>query len=197
MKKFFVTAALAVAAIAANAQVYVGGDFNLWRNTEHKANSTSFVVKPEIGYILDEQSQIGVGVGYIHTYDGNSAHNGSVQTNSFVIAPYYRYTFLNLKNVDLFVEAGFGLATGKVKETSSLAGKEVSVESDAANSYEFGVKPGVSVNLSNKVSFVAKAGFFGYRTTNDVAGKDNAFGSNGFGVGLSSNDLSFGFVYKF
>lgn len=195
MKKFFMTAALAVAALAANAQVYVGGEFNLWRNTEHSANTTNFKVAPEIGYILDDDSEIGVAVGYNHIYNGN--HNGSTKNNSFSIAPYYRYNFLKLKNVNLFVEAGFGVATGKVKTTVKGAGQEVSVESDAANSYEFGLKPGVAVNLSNKVSFVAKAGFFGYRTTNDAAGHANVFGENGFGVGLNSNDLSFGLVYKF
>ena len=197
MKKIVLSLALAVSALAANAQVYVGGDFSLWRNTEKSANETNFTIAPEIGYTLDENSEIGIALGYMHEYEGSASHNGtSTSLNAFAIAPYYRYNFLKTKNIDLFIEAGFGIATGKEKVEYAAGNATTSVESDAANSYEIGLKPGVAVNLNSKLSFVAKAGFFGYRTTNDNA-TTNAFGDNGFGVAASTNDLSFGFVYKF
>jgi len=197
MKKIVLSLVLAVSALAANAQVKIGGQASLWRNTEHSANNTNFTLLPEVGYELDENSEIGLTVGFTHYYNGNSNHKGSATTNAFIVAPYYRANVVKLKNIDLFLEGGLGFATGKVKTTAEAGSASVSTESDAANSYEIGLKPGVAVNLSSKVAFVAHAGFLGYRTTNDNAGQDNVFGSNGFGFGLSSNDLSFGLTYKF
>ena len=49
MKKLFLTLAVAFASLAANAQLYVGGEVGAWRNTDD--NKTDFNLKPEIGYL--------------------------------------------------------------------------------------------------------------------------------------------------
>ena len=48
MKKLFLTLAVAFASLAANAQLYVGGEVGAWRNSDD--NKTDFNLKPEIGY---------------------------------------------------------------------------------------------------------------------------------------------------
>ena len=53
MKKGLLLIVVMVAAIAVKAQdIYVGGSFNVWRNST--GNTTSFKVAPEIGYNFNE-----------------------------------------------------------------------------------------------------------------------------------------------
>ena len=142
---------LAVASLTAGAQVYVGGEVGLWRNWKDAANTTNFTIKPEVGYNLNEKWAVGTTLGYIYSYDQGE------KTNAFTVAPYARYTFVKLGNVNLFLDGGFGFATYKVKSAEGVKG-------DAQNAWEVGIKPGVSVSLTEKLSFIAHVGFLGYRT---------------------------------
>lgn len=107
MKKFLFTLAAAVVAVTASAQVYLGGEVGFWRNYDQ--NHTNFNITPEVGYNLDENWAIGTTLGYDYQYlDG-------IKVNSFVVAPYARYTFVKFDNVSLFLDGGFGFATSKAK----------------------------------------------------------------------------------
>ena len=190
MKKVLLTSVIALMTVSASAQVYVGGEVGAWRNWEKGANKSSITLLPEIGYNLDENLSIGTTIGWQYNYYGKkiNPHNGkTLKVNSLRVAPYARYTFLKLDNVNLFLEGGFGFATSKVKGL------------DAMNSWEVGVKPGVFVNLTDKLSFVAHCGFFGYRTSDDAIPGVNVspFGENGFGFSAKSTDLSFGLYWNF
>ena len=58
MKKGLLLIVVMVAAIAVKAQdIYVGGSFNVWRNST--GNTTSFKVAPEIGYNFNETWALG------------------------------------------------------------------------------------------------------------------------------------------
>lgn len=48
MRKIFMTLVALVMTVAANAQVFVGGEVGFWRNYED--NHTSFTVAPQVGY---------------------------------------------------------------------------------------------------------------------------------------------------
>ena len=83
MKKGLLLIVVMVAAIAVKAQdIYVGGSFNVWRNST--GNTTSFKVAPEIGYNFNETWALGAELDYSHDY------NGSLSTNAFSVAPYIR-----------------------------------------------------------------------------------------------------------
>ena len=62
------------------------------------------------------------------------------------------------------------------------------------NTFGIGFKPGVAVNLNEKLSFVAHVGFLGYENEK-VKGDDKS--TNSFGLDLSGNNLSFGVYYNF
>lgn len=175
MKKLLLTVVAAVLAVAASAQVYVGGEAGLWRN--YDANHTSFTLQPEVGYHLGEKWAIGTTVGFAHAYvDG-------VKLNGAIIAPYARYSYAKLGPVDLFIDGGFGFCTYKWKGADN-----------SSNGWQVGLSPGLAVNLTEKLSFIAHVGFLGCRDSDD---ETNLFGENGFGFKLSGNDLRFGMVYNF
>ena len=179
MKKLFLLIAVAVVTLTASAQVYVGGEVSFWREWQNAANKTTFSIMPEIGYNLDENWAIGTTLGYDYQYEKG------VKYNAFEVAPYARYTFAKLGNVNLFVDGGFGFATYKYKHNG--------VSSDSQNAWSVGLKPGLSVNLTEKLSFIAHVGFLGYRDADEAP----IFGQNGFGFNLDGNALSFGLYYNF
>lgn len=166
------TAVVALMTLSANAQVWLGGEVGAWRNS--KINETTFTIAPSVGYNLSDTWAIGMGLGYEHFY-----HRG-LETNAISVSPFARYKFAKLGPVLLFVDGGFDFTTIKPKE-----GK-------AANQWGIGIKPGLAVGLTEKLSFVSHLGFLGYRDCNDYMDPDNT----GFGFNLGG-DLTFGIVYNF
>lgn len=154
-------------AVCASAQVYIGGSAALG-GQKHGDGDSKMVYKlmPEIGYQFNKTWDAGLSVGYAGVEDGN---------NAFVIAPYARYTFVNTKLVDLFLEGTVGY-----------------VHSEGVDGYEIGLKPGVKVNLSKNVSFVTKVGFLGYQQVGDGNAKVKTFGFD-----LDGTNVQFGLNYKF
>ena len=96
--------------------------------------------------------------------------------HTFEIAPYARYNFCTSKLVDLFLEGTVGY-------------KHYEHDVDG---YEFGIKPGIKVNLSDNVAFVTKVGFLGYQQK----GTDD-FKVKKFGFDLDGTNIQFGVNYKF
>lgn len=194
MKKLFLSLIVAVCSLAASAQVYVGGQVGLWRNTD--ANHTSFNLAPELGYKLSNQWDLGLSIGFAHDY------NKGLKLNGFEVDPYVRYTVAKAGPVSFFLDGGFGFATAKAKKGDR--------KSDSYNMWQIGIKPGVKVSLSKKVDFIASMGFLGYRDNDDVkvTGIDaiddifedaspSVYGEKGFGFDFSTSNLKFGLIYNF
>lgn len=198
MKKLFLTVVLAAASLTASAQAYIGGELGFWRNSD--ANHTSFNIRPEVGYTLSDKWALGIGVGYNHNYKGLGEVNGQtiagIKTNSIAVDPYARWTFAKFGPVSFMLDMGFGVNTYKVKGdyNSPLTGKSETYKGDAQVGWRIGVQPGVKVNLAKNIDFVAHLGFLGYQDADDDY---CAYGENGFGFNLSSNNLTFGVVYNF
>lgn len=129
MKKIVLSVIVALIAITANAQVYVGGTFGVGSDkveTEGtEVRNTTFKILPEVGYELSEDWSVGTVVGYEYN------KSGDVKTNTFTIVPYARYFFLSSNVVRLFADGGFGFSTSKTKGN------------DALNSWNIGIKPGI------------------------------------------------------
>ena len=184
MKKVFLSLVVLASSLAASAQMYVGGEVGLWR--DYDANNTSFSIAPEVGYNLSDKLAIGLSIAYDYNYLGNDK-----KVNAIKVAPYARYTYAKFGNVNLFLDGGFGFKTYKV----SVDGES----GDAQNAWEVGLKPGLSVNLTSKLSFIAHVGFFGYRDSDDsvIDSYRSEYLGNGIGFQLSGNDLNFGLLYNF
>lgn len=171
MKKIFMSMAAMLVALSASAQVYVGGGVGIGSQKVGSGDSKmSYKFVPEIGYSFNKNWDAGLSVGWTGT-EGD--------THTFEIAPYARYTFMQSKLVNLFLEGtvGYGHIGGN--------GADIDV-------YEFGIKPGLTVNLSDHVAFVTKVGFLGYQQSGDGAGKVKKWGFD-----LDGTDVTFGLNYKF
>lgn len=179
MKKFVLMVMVAVATMTAGAQFYVGGEVGLWREWQNGANKSFATILPEVGYVLDDSWAIGTVIGYKYQYDKGA------KCNALEVAPYARYTFLKLDKVNVFVDGGFGFYTYKWKYKG--------FKGEAQNAWEVGLKPGVAVNLNDKLSFVTHFGFLGYRDADEAP----IFGRNGFGLDASGNALTFGLYWNF
>ena len=56
MKKFVILLFVAMAALSAKAQVYVGGTVALWHNDD--LDATTFALNPEVGYNLKDRKSV-------------------------------------------------------------------------------------------------------------------------------------------
>ena len=107
MKKIILSALVAVCAMTANAQAWFGGSvgFSMTDGDNYNETQTDFGIKPEIGYTLNENWDVAVGLGF-----GSITNQGGVKDNNateFTIAPYARYTFAKSGIASFFVDGGF------------------------------------------------------------------------------------------
>jgi hypothetical protein len=179
MKKLLLMAVMAVATLGASASDwYAGGQVTFGRTTDSTSGvkTTQVTVLPELGYNLSERFAVGsvLGVSY--------RKSGGEEKTVFQINPYARYTYLKAGKVNLFVDGCVDLGIGRA-------------HGDTAVEYGIGLRPGVSLNLTEHFSLVAHVGFLGYQSGNDAA-KRNGCPEN-WGLNLNSNNLMFGFYYSF
>lgn len=180
MKKFILAAVMMVASLATSAQVYVGGSFGFQsiKPYDGAKTSTTFSIKPEIGYNLDENWAVGIQLGYSST-NANDDFEKTDKTIAIInVAPYARYTFAKTGIASFFVDGGltFDFYTADAEGTV----------------WGIGVRPGVKLAVSEKVDLIAKLGYLGYAAANEKAGKGNAFG-----FGIDNTDLEFGVNFNF
>ncbi len=171
MKKILFLAVMAVMAISASAQnLYLGGSLGYNHTKTDDVKTDNFIIAPEVGYNFNETFAVGGLLSYTWEKDNYSM---------FTIEPYARYTYFRSENnlISLFVDGGFGL--GFISPD----------EGDSTTVWNIGFKPGLSLNVTEKFSFVAHVGFFGYEDFKE-AGKHT-------GLGIDCNKLSFGFYYNF
>lgn len=183
MKKIMMTLAAVAVAATMNAQVYVGGGVGFQTSSYDGNSETYFKIMPEIGYNLDENWAVGISVGYgeAKTKVKEEGVTMTAKVKSFSVAPYARYTFAKFDKVNLFVDGTVGY------QYEDYAGTKV-------NTFGVGLKPGVAVNLNDKLSFVAHVGFLGYENEK-VKGADKS--TNSFGLSVDGSNLSFGVYYNF
>lgn len=191
MKKLMLVAAMMIAAISANAQVYVGGGIGFNSHDPGKGDSqTSFEVVPEIGYHLDDSWDLGIQFGYGESEaddDIKLVDDDAKKVSAFTIAPYARYNFVKWNNVKLFLEGSIAYSNIKA---------EYNVGDDIkADVFKIGVAPGVSVNVGPKLTFITKVGWLGYESKK--ADYDGAEAVTDFGFNVSGQNLQFSLVYNF
>ena len=166
-------AAMMVAAVSTNAQVYVGGSLGLNVKSIDGESTTTWSILPEVGYNLDDNWAVGAVLGY-----GESGKDDN-KRKRFEISPYARYTAIKLNNINVFLDGTVSYVN------NDNAGAKTNV-------FGVGIKPGVAVNLDEKLSFVAHFGFLGYENSKPKDG----VATNTFGLSLD-NSLAFGLYYNF
>ena len=177
-------AVMAVAALSANAQVYVGGGVGVGTSSYDGNSETYFKIIPEVGYKLNENWAVGMTIGYGETrakFKDEFGKKNTEKVKVFTVAPYARYNFAKFEKVNLFVDGTFAY------QYENYAGTKI-------NTFGVGLKPGVAVNLNEKLSFVAHVGFLGYENSKV---KGDSKSTNSFGFDVSGEALSFGAYYNF
>ncbi|MBR5688535.1 MAG: porin family protein [Prevotella sp.] len=173
MKKLFLTMVVAVMAISANAQVYVGGGFGVASTSVDGSDDvTTYKFVPEVGYAFNKEWAAGVAFGW----EGADKGAKTVSVN-----PYVRWTFVSNNRVSAFVDGGV--------EYAHLYGN--GADTDA---FSFGLKPGVAVNLTNHLSFVSHIGFLGYSHAKDNNSDTKA---DQWGLDFDGRNITFGLYYSF
>ena len=177
MKKIMLSLAMALVSVCASAQVYIGGTAGISSNKIGDGDSkTAYTLMPEIGYEFNNKWEAGLEIGI---KKGEVCELSPVgESTTFTVAPYVRYTALETKLVNLFVEGTIGYS---------------SYSKGGGDAYEAGIKPGLAVKLSKHVEFISKIGFLGYRGYSPEEGKS----SSTFGVDVDASNISFGAIYKF
>lgn len=177
MKKIILSAIVALSALAADAQVWAGGSisFGVKDYDATDKSQISYEISPEIGYSLNEKWDVAIALSADIT--NNVLGVADKDLTIYSINPYARYTFATTGIASFFVEGGFTF--GSAKESHS----------DAKTSFSIGVRPGVKIALSDKVSLVSKLGFLEYETVKDTY--------NNFGFSFDNTDISLGVYYNF
>ena len=180
MKKIFMTMVAAMVAMTMNAQVYVGGSVGFGSAKLGSGDSEStYKIAPEVGYNLNDQWAVGVGIGYQKgTCNFGHLDFNPGKTEVFVVNPYVRYTFLESDIVKLFMDGELGFASYK----------------DAGSAFQVGVCPGIALKASEKISLVAHIGFAGFETYSPKGDGDS---SNAFGINFDNSNIMLGVYYNF
>ena len=140
-------------------------------------SETTFKIMPEIGYNINDAWAIGTVIGYEKNKLAGVDNQG-LSDSAFKVEPYARYTFAKCGKVNFFVDGGFGYTIAKDADWTRFC---------------VGLEPGLSVALSDKVSFVSHIGFLGYDVVNPDGDKNNV---SKFGLDLSGSNLSFGLYFN-
>ena len=172
MKKVLLVLISVFIMASTEAQVYIGGGISAWIEDKNGTETGTIEFLPEIGFFVGKRWAIGGVLGY-----SQKQVEGTKTFDSFEFAPYARFTFYNNELVRLFVDGTFSVYSS---ETGTLSRVET---------YSLGLKPGLSLDLSEKISLYAKFGFFGFRQYDED--------HTGVGFNLNGNNLSLGMYLTF
>lgn len=194
-------AAVAVAATM-NAQVYVGGNIGVSSVSEPAGDGTETTTKvsfsPEVGYMFNDKMGVGMQLtigtqGEVSALNSNGDYSKKTPT-TIGFAPYFRYKFVNSDNLDVFVDAQVFYENTNVTKYGN------SYYSNATNTFGFAIKPGVAYKATDHISFVAKVGLLGFKSSKPDIDGAKATNTFNFMVGsdtFSNSTLSFGIFYNF
>lgn len=185
MKRLFLSLAVILSfSTVVNAQnvgkMWIGGSVGV--NTSKVKDGdrlTNYNIIPEVGYMLSDNWGLGVKLGYTHNeYNSEST---KMKSDGFMVNPFARYAFLKGDLGGLFIDGGAGYSYSKIKTTSTKV-----------HELEVGFRPGVSINVSDKIALTGKFGFIGYQYEKFGERKTNSFG---FDFDLSQVQLGLNIVF--
>jgi hypothetical protein len=188
---------------------YLGGNFNLgFGSSSNKVGSETtdgpktfnFGITPTLGFFMQDNLMLGLGIGYSSSSmttkgDGvTEPDEQKVSTGMFDISPFVRYYMMPTEKMGFFVNAGFGVGFGKMKDEVTMGGTTTTDEMKLS-AFSVGVTPGVVFFISEKVAFEATFGGLIYSsskatyTINDTDFEDK---TSDFGLEINPANFTFG-----
>lgn len=145
-------------------QIWIGGSVELYTSkTIDSYRAKNYSIMPELGYNIKDNVGVGIRLGYVHKeYDIKTTLE---KTDGYTVNPFVRYLFLQGLLGGLFVDGGAAYEYGKNQRTEIIT-----------HHIEGGLRPGVVVCVSSKVSLTGRFGFMGYQYEKTGADKTNSFG---------------------
>lgn len=194
MNRILATLVVVFVSLTMNAQCYLGGElgFSNVKNTLDKSTITSFSLKPEVGFKVNDKWSFGTAIGFefarqkYNSYEGRDFEGQyCVDANSFELSPYARYNALKTGIFTFFFDATASIIT--MKTETNWEGED----SQSYSGWAVGIAPGVSVAITEGLSLVAHVGAIGYFDTADI---NNL---KGFAMNINSSNLTFGLLWHF
>ena len=155
---------------------FIGGSASLWNN-KYEGNDMDFPVftfAPTLGFNINKKAIIGAT--FLFTYqklaDYYNDSYGEIY-KCFAFAPYFRYNYYEKGIIGFLGEIDMGVS-----------------KDDDYTGWELGIRPGIDIRINQHISVEATYGFLGYRNNYMRT-------QNGFGLALTTADLSIGFRYNF
>ncbi|MGL6127835.1 outer membrane beta-barrel protein [Chryseobacterium artocarpi] len=221
MKKVLLAGAVALFGLS-NAQIakgttYLSGQVGYSQkednNTDVKKEKIN--VLPTVGYFVDTNLAVGLGVGYRNENEKTTKTTGSnplfvtegkETTSAFVVAPFVRKYWTLADKLYIFGQLEVPMAFGQNKvegttttTTTTGAGTTVTQTSGSTKnnftSIGVNIKPGLDYFLNKNWTIEATIGEFGYNTyKKDI---DGAKRVNDYNFGLNLTSVTFGVKYVF
>ena len=176
---------------------WIGGEFSYYEKDQDISNrkDKNYGLFPEFGYGLSDRLSIGLNLGYGYQKStlGDASYYNKQKIKSYSVAPFVRYAYLKWKIVDLYVDGLIGYSRHDVEQYSNVD-QTPSWNDDKRDTYNVGVRPGISVRITPHIALSASTGVFGFQHTK---GNDTKTTSLRLNDTFSPSGLSFGFKYLF
>ena len=181
MKKLVLTIAilLGVASISAQeiGQFWLGGSLGVFNSKPDSGDGvTAFNIAPEVGYQLSDNLGVALRLGYAD-FDGPSL---------FSVEAFARYSFLKGDIGGLFVDGGLGFMS-----------EDPDTGADNTDTFYLGFRPGVYINVTDRVKLVSTFGFVGFSKVKD-GDTDIAFDLDpANNAAISTGNFTLGVIFSF
>ncbi len=208
--RFFLIVLISFFFISSNAQVFVGGNFNISASgdktdagttAEEKLFDYGFYLSPYAGKFLSDDFAVGIAlsVGNTRNQTNDNPETFSKST-SFGVSPFIRYYAGRWNKLSVFAQGQIGLYYGFSKNKTG----DITVDGPKTLRTNIEFFPGLSFDLSENFSLLTTLNFFniGYNNvvtkTGDIRDVESGFN---FGAGLSNiitpGSVTIGAIYKF
>lgn len=200
MKKILLAGAVALFGLS-NAQIakgttYLSGSVGYSQVETNNGNlkTENFNVLPTVGYFVNTNLAIGLGVGYQteKTTTTTTLSETVTKKPAFVVAPFVRKYWTLSEKLYIFGQLAVPMQFGKTENEITIGNTTTSTE---AKYTQIGVtvKPGLDYFLNKNWSIEATIGEFGY---NNYKPKDGD-ATNNYNFGLNLSSVTFGVKYVF
>ncbi|WP_026755721.1 outer membrane beta-barrel protein [Sediminibacter sp. Hel_I_10] len=188
--------------IAGDLSLNLRNDDDNNNSTDYDNNTFNFSIAPKIGYALNDNLILGLGLSYNYSkYDREIINESNTNTifsksNSYGILAYAKKFLPVSKKLALHLAAETGFSRGN----SNSENTNTDFNSDTRReNFSIIIRPGINYRLTNKFLVHANFGSLGYNNINEefnASDKPNTENrnSNSFGFNFSTSSLYFGFT---
>lgn len=189
-KTLLILVFLIASIVTTEAQVYVGGNLQWYKSKKEYSLTKNFSLSPELGYAFNHNA-VGIAVGYSskkELYTRPASYSG-YDDRGICLTPYFRKGIVAKDRFCFFIDFSFENYIYDVIRIEN--GQHIYDNLDREFYYLYGLKPGISFDLTDKLTALLHFGFIGYSNNEEI------YGFNKFGMSFSMSSAYFSFYYNF